>query len=277
MFLVGTPSYTGTVTFQYMTSLMGMVHACNKAGVQACFHHLAGESLVTRARNLIANAFLRREDCTHLLFIDADLGFPEDAALRYLHSGKDVVCGIYPVKYLDVEKLRHLPPGLSREEAMASSLFYTVKLKDDAVTVHDGLVPVEYGPAGFMMIKREVFVEMAAAYPQLRYHNSYVNSGDKQYDNWAFFDTAIDGETGDYLPEDYAFCKRWTAIGGEIYGDVLSRFTHSGQCDYVGDYPTYLRHCGDCGQSAIPAATPEAAASDKDGLSSLLSCTKIGK
>jgi len=219
-----------------------MISSCNQAGVKACFHHLAGESLITRARNLIANAFLRRNDCTHLLFIDADIGFPGDAALRYLRSDKDVVCGVYPVKYLDVEKLRRLPDKLSDDDAVSSALMYTVKLQDGAVQVKNGLVPVEYGPAGFMMIKRQVFLKMAEAYPQLRYHNSFVNSGDKTYDNWAFFDTAIDPENGDYLPEDYAFCKRWRAIGGEIYADVLSHFTHSGTCDYMGDYPTYLKN-----------------------------------
>jgi len=242
MILIGTPSYNGTVTLNYMRSVLEMIEVCNLAGVGTGFQPLAYESLITRARNYIANEFLRQKEFSHLLFIDADLGFPPEAALRYFQSGKDVVCGIYPVKHLDVDTLRGMPMGLSSPDAVAASLKYTVKLKGGCVVDKDGLVPVEYGSTGFMMIRREALVKMAEAYPELMYRNSYVNTGLEEGDNWAFFDTAIDPENRDYLPEDYAFCKRWTALGGEIHADVMSRFVHSGNCDYAGDYPAFLRN-----------------------------------
>lgn len=242
MILIGTPSYNGTVTLNYMRSVLQMFDVCNAAGVGTGFQPLAYESLITRARNYIANEFLRQREFSHLLFIDADLGFPADAALRYFQSGKDVVCGIYPVKHLDVDKLRRMPGELASVDAVAASLNYTVKLKAGCVVDKDGLVPVEYGSTGFMMIRREVLEKMAQAYPELRYRNSYVNTGDEEGDNWAFFDTAIDPGNRDYLPEDYAFCKRWTALGGEIHADVASRFIHSGNCDYAGDYPAFLKN-----------------------------------
>jgi len=241
MILIGTPSYNGAVTINYLRSLLGMLDICRLAGVGTGFQPLAYDSLIPRARNCIANDFLRKKEYSHLLFIDADLGFPADAALRYLRSDKDVVCGIYPVKHLDVDTLRKMPGQVSNADAVAASLAYTVKLKGGCV-VDKGLVPVEFGSTGFMMIKRQVLLRMAEAYPELRYRNSYINSGDKGVDNWAFFDTVIDQETRDYLPEDYAFCKRWTALGGEIHADVLSRFIHSGRCDYAGDYPAYLKN-----------------------------------
>jgi hypothetical protein len=34
--------------------------------------------------------------------------------------------------------------------------------------------------------------------------------------------------TGTYLSEDFAFCKRWTDIGGEIWADLESRLDHVG-------------------------------------------------
>ena len=51
--------------------------------------------------------------------------------------------------------------------------------------------------------------------PELRYRYAYIN--DEVRDNYAFFDTAIDPTTLDYLPEDYAFCKRWRDLGGKIH------------------------------------------------------------
>jgi hypothetical protein len=32
----------------------------------------------------------------------------------------------------------------------------------------------------------------------------------------------IDPDTGEYLSEDYAFCRRWLALGGEIWPDRAS-------------------------------------------------------
>lgn len=237
MILIGTPSCNGTVTINYLRSLLGLIDLCRLAKVGTGYLPLAYDSLIPRARNCIANDFLRQKEYSHLLFIDADLGFPADAALRYLRSDKDVVCGVYPVKHLDVEALRRMPGNVSGAEALAASLTYTARLKSGGVA-DQGLVPAEYGSAGFMMMKRQVLTRMAEAYPELR----YANSGDEEGGNWAFFDTCIDPQTRDYLPEDYAFCKRWTALGGEIHADVLSRFSHSGNCDYLGDYPAHLKN-----------------------------------
>jgi hypothetical protein len=45
----------------------------------------------------------------------------------------------------------------------------------------------------------------------------------------------IDQETGVYLSEDYAFCKRWRALGGEIWLDLQSKLNHSGSYTYRGN------------------------------------------
>jgi hypothetical protein len=39
---------------------------------------------------------------------------------------------------------------------------------------------------------------------------------------------------GRFLPEDYSFCKRWNDMGGEIWGDVASKFDHIGSYVYSG-------------------------------------------
>ena len=42
-------------------------------------------------------------------------------------------------------------------------------------------------------------------------------------------------EDGTYLSEDFAFCKRWTDMGGEIWADLNSRLNHVGQMTFCGD------------------------------------------
>jgi hypothetical protein len=49
------------------------------------------------------------------------------------------------------------------------------------------------------------------------------------------FECAIDPQSGVYLSEDYAFCARWRALGGEIWLDLHSRLTHTGTSSYEGD------------------------------------------
>jgi hypothetical protein len=45
----------------------------------------------------------------------------------------------------------------------------------------------------------------------------------------------IDPATGTYLSEDFAFCKRWTDIGGEIWADIQSSLDHVGPSVFHGD------------------------------------------
>ncbi len=240
--LAGTPCYGGVVTVPYMKSFMTMQQGMAEQGIGLDLITLENESLITRARNGIANFFLRETDHSHLLFIDADLGFEPDVLPRYLEADRDVICGIYPAKIFYPDRLRGIPAAVPDAQAQAAALNYTAKPKPGFPVDSFGLFRAEYGATGFMLIKREVLVKLRAAYPALVYRKSHVAAGDEGFDNIAFFDTMIDPETLDYLPEDYAFCKRWTAIGGEVYADALSKFRHVGSHTFVGDYPAYLTH-----------------------------------
>jgi hypothetical protein len=240
--MIGTPCHGSSVSVGYMRCLLNMINALNAAGLQAELVTTEHDSLVTRARNYIASEFLRQERFTHLLFIDSDIEFPPDAAGRFLKADKDVVCGIYPVKHLNLEKLRSLPVAVPLAEAQAASLDYAVSFKAGAKVDKDGFISVAYAATGFMMIRRRVLMQMAEAMPQLRYGHSFVNAADYGQTNYAFFDTEIDAQTREYLPEDYAFCRRWQSLGGEVHADVFSTFSHVGGFVYAGDLAAYLKH-----------------------------------
>ncbi len=248
MLMIGTPCYNGNVTVHYLRSVVSCIGFLEQQGIKTGMLTPAHESLITRARNLVANEFLRLPEYTHLLFIDADIGFAPELPWKYLEADKDVVCGIYPVKHLDIDKLRSIRPAVMDQAAAAASMHYAVRLlpggRPEPVT---GLLPVEYGATGFMLIKREVFTRMAEAHPEILYDYSHTN--DDNTGNYAFFDTAIDPQTRDYLPEDYAFCKRWREMGGEIYADIHSVFTHVGTYEYSGNFTAFLTHLGGGGDS----------------------------
>jgi hypothetical protein len=48
------------------------------------------------------------------------------------------------------------------------------------------------------------------------------------------FEPMIEPETGEYLSEDYAFCRRWRDLGGEVWADIENPLTHVGHATYSG-------------------------------------------
>jgi hypothetical protein len=174
------------------------------------------------------------------LFIDADIGFDPAAVPRYLKAEKDIVAGIYPLKSLDLEAVRDLAPGRS----VATTLRYATKLFADETPDADGFAKAEYAATGFMLIRRNVLEKMAAAHPELKYQHSFTADQAATANDlahlYALFDTSLDRDRGLYLPEDYTFCDRWRAMGGEIWVDVRSKFTHVGTYSFHGDFSAYL-------------------------------------
>jgi hypothetical protein len=124
----------------------------------------------------------------------------------------------------------------ARPNLGAASLKYVFEVDDPgAVIERAGFVKVRYAGTGFLMIRRAALERMCANYPQLRYVRDHstdaaVSSGNR----YALFDCVI-AEDGTYLSEDFAFCKRWTDMGGEIWADLNSKLTHIGPIAFSGD------------------------------------------
>ena len=206
--MIGTPCYGGQVFTNYLTSVLGLVITAQKRNdLNLGFRVRGGDSLITRARNSIVAEFLASEQFTHLLWIDADIGFTPDAIYRLINSGHDIAAGIYPLKALT------LPDELNgnRDELFKKHQRYPFNPVDPKnIDVKNGFIEVKDAPTGLMLIKREVLEKMVEAYPELKYNPDRqvglegiaAKIADHYYN---FFDTFID-ESGRYLSEDYAFC-----------------------------------------------------------------------
>ena len=229
---VGTPCFGGNVTDHYTISLLGLQVACIRRGIKLSFCLLHGDALITRARNSVVAEFLRDPRASHLLFIDADIGFSPDQVFRLLESGHDMVGGAYPVKTVHWDRLG---PGV----APASTFDYVAELLEPgAPPPADGFARARYVGTGFLLIRRTVFERMAARYPEIKYLRTHA-SADSDIDPdrlHAYFDCLIDRESGLYLSEDFTFCKRWIDMGGELWVDLRSRLSHVGRHIFAGDY-----------------------------------------
>jgi hypothetical protein len=214
-------------------------------GLPINFMFQAGDSLVTRARNHLVALFLSQPQWTHLMWIDADIGFSPEALYRLLLSDHDIAAGIYPLKREDWP-VEGVPAGTTEQDFRQLYTRYTAnsgQASDPHVGLEvdtDGFMAVREAPTGFMLIKRHVFERMREAYPDLAYNPDMIGSIDPSH-YFRFFDVSVDPESLRYLSEDYTFCRRWESLGGRIFVDANSNLAHQGGKIYRGDFGASLK------------------------------------
>lgn len=230
--LLATPCFGGMVTTEYMLSVIG--YASGGQSIPMTIMHIGDDAMVSRARNTLLANFFFKSDCTHILFVDADIGFHADAPTRLFESGKDVVAGMYPLRdrFWDSKTKENILAG---ERQQTASLRYVGETAQMHSSMEKGpLVESTYAGAGFLMISRKAVERMIKAYPETEYKRIDAPDDGSGLRNFALFDGSIDPETGTYLSEDYTFCKRWRDIGGEVWLDTSLELTHAGRASFTG-------------------------------------------
>jgi hypothetical protein len=235
--VVATPCFGGQVSSIYASSIFKLQSAIRaKANMELKVLLRDGDALITRARANLMTQFLDDPTATHFLFIDADIGFQPNQVFRLIESDTDVVAGLYPIKRVNWDKAKRAIEA-NKPNVPSASLDYVLEINDpDHVVVVDGFTRVRYAGTGFLMIRRQVFEKMCAAYPTLQFFREHsFDTLAESPNRFALFECMIDPKTGTYLSEDFAFCKRWTDLGGEIWADLESRLDHVGPSVFHGD------------------------------------------
>jgi hypothetical protein len=233
---IATPCFGGQVSALYATSLFKLQKQIRSySGVSLKIFFKDGDALITRARASLVSQFLDDPDATHLLFIDADIGFEPEQVLRLIECGAEICAAVYPIKRIDWDKVASTIKS-ARPNPAAAALKYVFEVDDpSAVTESAGFVKVRYAGTGFLMIRRSALEKMCVRYPQLQYKRDHsVDAATESNNRFALFECMI-AEDGTYLSEDFAFCKRWTDIGGEIWADLNSKLNHVGQMMFCGE------------------------------------------
>lgn len=242
---VGVPMYGGNCSGLFCKSTNDLATMCAKYGIRVVFYYLFNESLVQRARNYVADEFLR-SDCTHLMFIDADIGFDPKDVLSVLGiqitypDQYDVIAAPYPKKSIAWEKVKKAVE-LGKAENPFDLMHYAADyvfnpmphIKSFRV---DELVEVSEAGTGFMLIPRNIFEKYKVAYPELSYKPDHLRSenfdGDREI--MAYFDCAIHPETRRYLSEDYFFCWNVRKAGMKIHMVPWMQLQHVGTYIFRG-------------------------------------------
>jgi hypothetical protein len=234
---IGTPCFGGQVSWLYAVSLLKLQKTFAQRGWSINYLLQAGDALVTRARQTIVCHFLDNPKATHLLFIDADIGFEPKQAIRLLEFDADVTAAVYPVKQINWDRM---PAAVQAERSPLESATLSYVVERDAgaeLVIRQGFVKSRYAGTGFLMIRRSALEGMIEHYPELRYTHEHRGNDPLIGSPWrsALFNCMVDQTTGYYLSEDFSFCRRWTDMGGEIWVDYTSRLNHVGLMVFRGD------------------------------------------
>jgi hypothetical protein len=239
--MIATPCYGGLLSEAYLHGIMDLTRVASQNKFQVQLNTMGNESLITRARNTLVSQFLDADkknpnNLTHLMFIDADIGFKGEAVRRVLESDYDIACGIYPRKSIEWDRVPALVKQ-SEKYIEQRALGYNLNFANpNKISVDKGFTEVLDAATGFMCIKKEVFYKMIEAYPNLKYTSDQIVNGERYGSDscYALFDCIIDEKSNRYLSEDYAFCRLWQKLGGKIHADLQSPLTHYGTYPFAG-------------------------------------------
>lgn len=204
--LVVAPSYTGDFCAHFVWSMMQSQMLCLAHGILLEFEWIQNQSLIDCARDQLLARFLERPEFSHVLFIDADLGWQPDAIHRMVERRLDVIGGVYPPK-LD-----------------GATWPYVAK----AGYLIDGVREVERLPGGFMLLTRRAVEALAANAPK---YNIKVEGNITPVPR--IFEVII--ENGGLLSEDYRVSDKLRALGFQIFAECDLTFTHAGRYTWKGN------------------------------------------
>jgi hypothetical protein len=209
------PCYGGMLTESCFMSYIKWANTCRQLGIDWTMETMTNESLISRARNTLTAKFLANKESTHLMFIDADIGWEPWHLLVMLNAQKDVIGGLYPMKSLPVK--------------------WCVNGFEGAATDDNGnLQEVSKTGTGFLLIKREVFEKLNAHPATKPFINDIGLPPELNPYMKTYFDTAV--RENRYYSEDWTFCENWRDLGGQVWVDKRVLLKHTGT--YVFDFQT---------------------------------------
>ena len=213
--LIALPCYGGIVSDKTTKGLFNLGKELRTHGIDHGLITLANESLITKGRSRVSNFFMNNTEYEKVLFIDADVGFTAEDALKLITSDKDIICGAYPMKGIPLR--------------------YNYNLTQPPVA-EGGLVQIENIGFGFCCIKRKVFQDLTVRYGhELKYYPALNNSSypptEQEYNNSYHFFLELKKDMA-YLPEDFSFFERASSVGYKSWLDTSIRLCHVGSHVY---------------------------------------------
>lgn len=218
--LICVPAYGQTMYAQTAQSIYTLGQWLTKQGINNSLMWYSGAD-IEEIRNLFVTAWYdAHKDYSHLLFIDSDMGFPHELIKDMLWFDKPITGVLYAKRQAKPAIVGTLPEGHGTKD------------------IAYGFMKSEGLGTGVMLIKREVITTMLEKMPKLSRPIQASLASASESMNLTRIIHAFDKIKNDefQLSEDMSFCRRWVALGGEIWGNVAHRISHVGPFDYAIRY-----------------------------------------
>ncbi len=232
----------------YTTSVFELAKLFTRMSIPLDIYHVRNCSHLTVARNIAVDKFMA-SDATHMLFVDADIGFrPEDVitmlSLQINDSPYDIIGGTYLHKTIQWERvLKAIDQGLATDKYggptnlnnyVSNWLFKPITdTEGKALTSNVDPFEVEGIGTGFMLVRRATFQLFQDNYPNLRFRK-YL--GDDQILMQYFHMEVTNLNTMEFIPEDYWFSNKIRQVGGRIWICPWISLSHAGCYIFGGPF-----------------------------------------
>lgn len=223
---IAIPSYGSKYSGAFVRSFYAILTMAPKEGVKFSFSEIDYPDIVTARNYLISNFYYNKTDCTHILFVDDDMGFDHRLIFDMLKLNKDVVGVIAPRRKLDLETLHHLSSEkFAKAYASACDFIGSPKGNPD-----NGFYQVNKCGTGILLISRDCISKMIAKCPDIVDQKRFKkNPFLKKFPSFLTPFNKIELEDAE-LSEDISFCYRWTNLcSGQIWANTSHKIQHVGE------------------------------------------------
>ena len=257
--MIGTPAYGEMFFSPYVKSIVDLTRLFQKMRINFLLESISYAE-ISEARNYLVTRFYDKTDATHLLFIDADMGFSSQLIADMLALNKPLVGVVYPERQID---LKRVVEATKKGEEFGRSLnmgldFILRPLPGIRHSVKNWFMQVAGCGGGVLLIERSCIKTMLRKIPDL--------SDDKTKSPLAkdlsrlirVFDPVRVDEAR--LSEDYAFCHRWRDLcKGEVWVNIGHEITHVGLHHFKGRFAERVAPEAKLGETGAATRTPKIA------------------
>lgn len=189
-----------------------------------------GAADIVEVRNSITTIWYEsQKQCSHMLFIDADMQFSPWLIRDMLAFDQPITGCIYAKRKFPMEIVGRLFPE-----------------NNSADKVKDGFLEVAGVGGGVLLIRRDAIDTIVEKFPDIVYTDEIAGhpAADAMKDFGVTrmirpFDR-IKSDRGLPYAEDMSFCKRWRDCGGKVWANVEHIINHIGRQDFPLSYKEVL-------------------------------------
>ena len=214
--MIGLPCMGGIVSEKTTLGLFNLGKAFVRNDIPHGLLTLTNSSLITQARSKIANFFINNTEHDYLFFLDSDIGFKPEDVLKLLAHQVPIVSGAYPMKIIPE---RYCVDVVQPEERRGD------------------LVKINGNGMGFVLIHRQVFLDIAKQFSGLKYIPSDYHSDtphkEAEFNNSYHYFAEQQTQNG-FMSEDKSFFYRAQQVGYNIWLDPTIKLNHTGYHIYQG-------------------------------------------